>query len=296
MKKSIKLYVALLLVAVLLLICSINTFAAALTKDTLETNLNAYVTGSKTATATIDGGQTTIGGQSTSTLTVDDSTITISQEGVNIVANYSLSDTSSTFSITQNFTKDMTDENLLLEQLKPTTMLTTCFLAVTDAQSVDSNKSLEYYTTKVNEGTTTATVSDTSNKLETAKAAKISVNDDIFTYTQTEDKNSDTEYSVTNTLVVNMNADFSKIGNSGGEIIAPTNETANEITPENEITPTNEAEPTNEIFDENKTSEEDLPDTGPEVWIQFAIVLVAVVIIFIMLMNILTTKRLKNGQ
>ena len=95
-----------------------------------------------------------------------------------------------------------------------------------------------------------------------------------------------------------MNSDFSKIGSSGGEIVADTNETpANEIAPANEIVSTNEAEePTNEIFNSNNTSEEDLPNTGPEVWIQFAIVLVAVVIIFIMLMNILTTKRLRNGQ
>lgn len=298
MRKSMKLSISLLLIVSILCALSVNCFAVAMTKDSLQTNISAYVTGSKTASATVDGGETTIGGQSGLTVSVDDSTITVTNNGVNMVANYSISDASTTFSITQNYTSDISDENYTLELAKPSAMLSMCFLAVTDAQSVDSNKALEYYLKAVSAGTTTGQISDASNKLESAKATKISVNDDIFTYSQTEEKNTDTEYSVTNTLVINMSSDFSKIGSSGGEIVADTNETpANEIAPANEIVSTNEAEePTNEIFNSNNTSEEDLPNTGPEVWIQFAIVLVAVVIIFIMLMNILTTKRLRNGQ
>ena len=297
-KKSIKILVAIIAIFIILTIVSNIAFAVAMTKDSLETNLKAYMDGSKTATATVGSGTTTIGGSETSgTLTVDDSTIKISSEGIDITANYTISDEETTFSIDQNYTSDMTDENYLLESAKTVALFPMCFVAVTDAQSVDSNAALKYYVEEVSAGTTTPS-GDTTDKLATAKGTKISVDNDIFTYTQTENSNTDTEYKITNTLTIKMNADFTKIsGESGGSLITAG---GNEITSSgNEITPANETENDvntlgNEIFDENNTSNEILPDTGPETWIQVAIVLVSLVIIIIMLLNIMNTNQMKK--
>lgn len=292
-----------ILTAVMLIIGTLLSnvaFAATMTKEALEKNIKAYSDGTKTATATV-GGDTITVGKSTGNVTVDDSTIKIEAEGTTFVVNYTLSDAEATFSMVQNYKSDMTDTDYLVESLKTTGMLPICFLAVTDAQEVDSNKALTYYQTAVTEGTTTG-VADTTNKIASAKSTKINVNDDIFTYTQKEDINTDTEYKVTNTLKINLKADFTKIAgtdNSGGSLITTENTVTegNEITISNEILPENTAEPIgNEIFDENKVAEEDIPDAGPEDWIQVAIVMVSVMIIFIMLMNLMTTRKIKNEQ
>ena len=238
-KKSIKILAVVIVIFAILSMISNVALAVAMTKDSLETNLKAYADGTKTATATLESGTTTIGGsENTATLTVDDSTIKLSSDGVEVTANYTISDTETTFSIDQSFTSDMTDENYLAETLKPASILPMAFLAVTDAQSVDSNDALEYYMEAVENGTETPS-GDNTDKLATAKGTKISVDNDIFTYAQTETSNTDTEYKVTNKLTVKMNADFSKIsGESGGTLITAggneTNTTGNEIIAENE--------------------------------------------------------------
>ena len=301
-KESIKIIGAIIICIITISILSNFVSGVSMTKESLETNLKAYTDGSKKATATLESGTVTIG-ESGGTVTVDDSTIKISAEGTEITINYSISDSETKFSMGQSFTKDMSDENYLLESLKTTAILPMCFLAVTDAQSVDSNAALTYYMEAVTAGTTTPS-GDGSDKLATAKGTKISVDNDIFTYAQTEDSNTDTEYKVTNTLTVKMNADFTTISgsnNSGGNLIsAGGNETnsgnaipiLNTTETENEVNEANEIG--NEIFDQNNTADDDIPDAGPEDWIQIAIVLVSLVIIFIMLMNIMTTKKMKK--
>ena len=297
-KKSIKIIAEIVAVFIMIVIISNVVFAAEMTKDSLQTNLKAYTDGTKSATATVGGATTTIGGSdNTGSVTVDDSTIKLTVDGGEITGNYIISDTETTFSIDQNFTSDMTDENYLIESVKLLGFFPMCFLAVTDAQSVDSNDALEYYMQAIESGTTTPT-GDASDKLATAKGTKVSVDNDIFTYTQTENSNTDTEYKVTNTLKIKMNADFTKISNEPeGNLILSTGNDTN--TAGNEITTTNEPENDvnsigNEIFDENNTSNEILPDTGPETWVQFAIVLVSLIIIGIMLLNIMNTDKMKK--
>ena len=297
-KKSIKILAVVIVIFAILSMISNVALAVAMTKDSLETNLKAYADGTKTATATLESGTTTIGGsENTATLTVDDSTIKLSSDGVEVTANYTISDTETTFSIDQSFTSDMTDENYLAETLKPASILPMAFLAVTDAQSVDSNDALEYYMEAVENGTETPS-GDNTDKLATAKGTKISVDNDIFTYAQTETSNTDTEYKVTNKLTVKMNVDFSKIsGESGGTLITAggneTNTTGNEIIAENE-TENDVSSIGNEVFDENNTSNEILPETGPDTWIQIAIVLVSLVIIIIMVLNVQNTNQMKK--
>ena len=300
-RKIIQIIGAFIVCIVTIAILSNVVFGVAMTKESLETNLKPYTDGSKTATATVDGISLTVGGsESTGTLTVDDTTITISASGMEASANYTVSDTETIFSVTQSYTADMSDENYTVELLKPTSLFPVLFLAVTDAQSVDSNAALTYYLEALTAGTTVETVSDSSDKLANAKATKISIDNDIFSYAQTEGTNTETEYSVTSTLTVKMNADFTTISNeesSGGNLISvgenETNSAGNAIQISNEVENDINAIG-NEIFDTNNTADDDIPDAGPEDWIQVAIVLVSLVIIIIMLLNIMNTNKMKK--
>ncbi len=276
MKKNYNIKICILTILIMVLILSSKVLAATITKETLQTNMNAYASGNKKATATVSNSTITIGGDGSAeggTVSLDDTTIRYTYQGYEMTAAYTITATEANFTVNTS-TEGLSDDKALIEVTKPLVLLPLCFLGITDAQGVDSNKALYFYENAISNSST-------------------SVDNDIFSYTMTGD-----EKAATYTLKVKLNADFSNISeesDSEGEI-----KESNEITEANEIKESNEIKigdntiSENEIFDQNKASDKDIPDAGPEKWLPISIVAVGLTIILIIVMDIINTKRMRR--
>lgn len=276
MKKSYNIKICILTILIMMIVLSSRALAVTITKETLQTNMNAYANGKKKATATVSNNTITIGGDENAeggNIVLDDTTIKYTYQGYEMTGTYTISDTEASF-IVNTSTDGLSNDKALIEVTKPLVLLPLCFLGITDANGVDSNKALYFYENAIFNSPT-------------------SVNNDIFSYTMTGD-----EKAATYTLKVKLNADFSSISeenNSEGGI-KESNEIkeTNEIKESNEIKISDNMMSENEIFDQNQASNKDIPDAGPEKWISIAIVAVGLTIILIIVMDIINTKRIKR--
>ena len=268
-KYSSKICILIILVVAILSLSN-NVFAATITKEKLQENMNAYVTGKKKATATLSNGSSmSIGGDSPSggSITIDDKTVKYAYEGYNISGAYTLSDTEASFTVDTS-TEGVSEEQAIIEALKPSVLLPLFFLGITDEQGVNSNDALYYFGNEISNSST-------------------SVNNKIFSYTMTGDTT-----KATYVLKINLNADFSTIPSSTSKPNDSDNSTTGIIS-DNEINETNDTLDSNEIFDQNKSSDKDIPDAGPEKWVPISIVAVGLIIIIIIVMDIINTRKMK---
>ena len=136
----------LIILVVAILYLSNNVLAATITKEKLQENMNAYVTGKKKATATLSNGSSiSIGGDSSSggSITVDDTMIKYVYESYDISGKYTLSDKEASFTVDTS-TEGLSEEQKTIDAIKPAVLLPLFFLGVTDAQGVNSNDALYY--------------------------------------------------------------------------------------------------------------------------------------------------------
>lgn len=268
-KYSSKIYVLTILLITAIFVLTNRAFAATITKEKLQENMNAYVTGNKKATATLSNGSSmSIGGDSSGgSIVIDDTTIKYVYESYDISGKYTLSDKEASFTVDTS-TKGLSEEQAMIETLKPSVLLPIFFLGVTDEQGVNSDDAFYYLENEISNSAT-------------------SVNNDIFSYTMTGDTT-----KATYVLKINLNADFSTISNNTSKPNDSDN-SAGEILADNEITETNDTIDSNEIFDENKSSDKDIPNAGPEKWVPISIVAVGLIIIAIIVMDIINTRKMK---
>lgn len=269
-KYSSKIYVLTILLIIVIFVLTDKVFATTITKEKLQENMNGYVTGNKKATATLSNGSSvSIGGDSSSggSVTIDDKTVKYVYEGYNISGTYTLSDTEASFTVDTSI-EGVSKEQATIEALKPSVLLPLFFLGVTDEQGVNSNDALYYFENEISNSSTSA-------------------NNDIFSYTMTGDTT-----KATYVLKINLNADFSAISSTKNKPNDSDNSTTGIIS-DNETNETNDTLDSNEIFDQNKSSDKDIPDAGPEKWVPISIVAVGLIIILIIIMDIINTRKIK---
>lgn len=269
-KYSSKIYVLTILLIIVIFVLTDKVFATTITKEKLQENMNGYVTGNKKATAMLSNGSSvSIGGDSSSggSVTIDDKTVKYVYEGYNISGTYTLSDTEASFTVDTSI-EGVSKEQATIEALKPSVLLPLFFLGITDEQGVNSNDALYYFENEISNSSTSA-------------------NNDIFSYTMTGDTT-----KATYVLKINLNADFSAISSTKNKPNDSDNSTTGIIS-DNETNETNDTLDSNEIFDQNKSSDKDIPDAGPEKWVPISIVAVGLIIILIIIMDIINTRKIK---
>jgi len=138
------------LIIVFLLMGTLIVQAATATKESIKKNLENYSYTGKVASAVVGNSKYTVGGDAAkiSSLAVTDDTITFISSNTSLIYKYKVEGNICTFTAETDITAQATTNDYLTETLK-VNLLSACFLAVTDSDSIDSNNALYYYIDKV---------------------------------------------------------------------------------------------------------------------------------------------------
>ena len=268
-----KVVISIILVFLILIISFNSCFAAiTVTEESLESSINKLLENQSTSneqTVAIDLNKT-------------QKQINVTADNVQAIINYDLS-SKPTFSIDISFRNTMTQSEWEIEGEKQT-LLAIPFALVADHANIEYMNSMYYILSKISESSSTVIVSTPTNAIEYAKSMYENVNqtitDDLFTWTNEKISETDTEYNIKSTLIINTDADFSVMNSAGDEYNAildaaqnAVNEYENAVEEENETL--QEAQnhldsiisSTNSTNVTNSNTINDLPQTGNSIFI-----------------------------
>lgn len=276
MKKYMKIVTVALLMLILISTC-VRSFAATVTKESLEESIRGYFTGEKKASTEVDGTEFSINMYSESepmTLEVTDTTITVNDS----VYNYTIEENKVKFSHEIN-AKD--GDPTEIDKLYNYIVFPLLFVSVTDLYGIDSNKSLYYYESVYLANRTVK--EEIPEDLKTGNAMSYhkflsgtdnfkTINNSVFTMHNEILEETDTNIRYTENIEISLN---------NVEKILTFDETSYQMANTNTETPSISA--VSNTTNSNVSSNNDLPYSGLEdenTFIGVALVLIGIALVF----------------
>lgn len=204
----------LFVILVISLIIGTSSLAVSINEESLQRNMNKYLTGEKVAVTQLDNGdEIAVGnvepeGEPINLQTLDDRLILQDSTG-SIEIFYNITDYNCNFYVTREIKEDDEPDDLYLSLMAPQ-MLSMCFLSVTDEYGIMSELALKYYEERMLQEEIDISEEEEEN-LNNSKLAKIivesqkAVNDAVFSYKIAGEENEqEQKYTYTAELIINL--------------------------------------------------------------------------------------------